>query len=136
MSSVYFTGVDRIEQLCIDNDVTRWHVAHGWVWNVVDAGGSPLGVLYATLLCGSGAVLHFDTICVIRPGVILAAMRKGVRMVVSSCDVVYATIPAKKHKLISVVERLGFGIIAGGGYESDGAEIVLLKYIENQNTRL
>lgn len=115
---------------CVDNGVVWWHVQHGWVWNVMDEHGT-LGVFFCTRLCGDGVICHFTPrpeICV--PWYLtLAAMRKGVRMLAPVCDVIYATIPAEKEKLIRVAVRLGFGIVEEGGFLRDRRQpVVLLKY--------
>ena len=114
---------------CVCDEVIAWHVVHGWAWDVYDR-RSPIGVFYCTVLCGSGAICHFSTIpgVGIPASVILAAFRKGVRMVAPSCPVLYATIPEAKAKLIRVAVRLGFGVIANGGFVLDGDKMVLLKY--------
>lgn len=116
---------------CVMNDVTAWHVAHGWIWDVVEvASRRLLGVFFCTLLCGDGCVIHFEP----RPGEIirwpltLAAFRKAVRMISPVCDVVYATVPADKIKLIHTLLRLGFVPVENGGFRSDGREILLLKF--------
>ena len=117
---------------CVDDGVVQWHVQNGWVWNVY--GGAdlrPVGVFFCTLLCGDGVICHFTPRPEIRIPwhVTLAAFRKGVRMLAPVCDVIYATIPAEKEKLIRVVIRLGFGIVEEGGFLRDGrTPVVLLKY--------
>ena len=114
---------------CVCDEVIAWHVVHGWVWDVYDR-RSPIGVFYCTVLCGSGAICHFSTIpgVGIPASVILAAFRKGVRMVAPYCPVLYASIPEAREKLIRVAVRLGFGIVADGGFVLDGDKMVLLKY--------
>jgi hypothetical protein len=113
---------------CVCDEVIAWHVVHGWVWNV--CAGRPIGVFYCTVLCGSGAICHFSTVegVAIPASVILAAFRKGVRMVAPACPVLYATIPETRAKLIRVALRLGFGVVEDGGFALDGRNMVLLKY--------
>lgn len=114
---------------CVSNEVTLWHVAHGWIWDVIEvASGQPIGVFYCTFLCGDGCVCHFDTVGTVRPALLLAAFRKGLRMIRPHNDVIYATIAADKRKLIRSACRLGFRIVADGGFMRGGEEISLLKY--------
>ena len=114
---------------CVCDEVIAWHVIHGWVWDVYDR-RSPVGVFYCTVICGSGAICHFSTRAGIKipASVILAAFRKGVRMVAPKCPVLYATIPEEKTKLIRVAVRLGFGVVEDGGFVLEGDKMVLLKY--------
>lgn len=134
MSRVYFEKIKRPEDLAVDNDVTRWHFDHGWIWNVLEVDHDnrivrPLGVFFATLLCGDGAVIHCDSIpgIVIPPAVTLAAFRKAIRMVAPACSLLLATIPEDRVSLIRVVVRLGFRITTGS-FERDGKRILLLKF--------
>lgn len=115
---------------CVVNDVTLWHLEHGFLWDVVEEDGRRIGVFFCTLLCGDGCIVHFDTV----PGMVipwqstLAAMRKGVRMIAEVGGVIYATIPAENRALIRVAVRLGFGLVCDGGFLRDGEPVVLLKY--------
>ena len=115
---------------CVTNEVTLWHVAHGWIWDVIEvASGKSIGVFFCTHLCGDGCVCHFDTVGTVRPALLLAAFRKGLRMILPHCAVIYATIEAGNIALIRCAQRLGFQIVAGGGFIRDGREIMLLKYV-------
>lgn len=114
----------------VRNDVTTWHAEHGWCWNV-DVDDMFVATLFCTLLCGDGCLVHFDTGKYIRlPGpVILAIMRKAMRMLEQNADVIYATILARNHALIRVAIRLGFVLVPDGGFLRDGKDdVVLLKY--------
>lgn len=115
---------------CVDNEITRWHLRHGWLYNAYRIpANQPVGVFYATLLCGDGAVIHFDVIPEARlsPLEILHGFRKGIRLIASALPVVFATIPEEKHKLIRCIERLGFVRIPEAGYLRDGEKIAVLK---------
>ena len=115
---------------CVADEVTAWHVVHGWLWDVVVyPERRPIGVFFCTLLCGDGAICHFSTVPDQRIpwAVTLAAMRKGSRMIAPACGVLYATIPEDLDKLIRVAIRLGFGL-TDGGYYRDGRKIALLKF--------
>jgi hypothetical protein len=121
---------------CVVNSVTVWHLEHGFVWDVVEApSGRRIGVFFCTLLCGDGCIVHFDSV----PGIdiswssVLAAMRKGIRMIAPCWQVIYATIPAEKSALIRIARRLGFCVVSGGGFMRGNAEIILLKYLPGQN---
>lgn len=123
---------------CVVNDVTLWHAEHGWLWDVVEAQSSRhVAVFFCTLLCGDGCIVHFDTV----PGMVipwqstLAAMRKGVRIVVPLCKVVYATIPADNLPLIRCAVLLGF-VLTDGGFFRDGRKIELLKYFHSSKAIL
>ena len=114
----------------VRNDVTTWHAQHGWCWNV-DVDNMFVATLFCTLLCGDGCLVHFDTGKYIRlPGsVILAIMRKAMRMLEQNADVIYATILARNQALIRVAICLGFRLVPGGGFQRDGKdEVVLLKF--------
>ena len=134
---VYFSKMWDVP--CVCNPVIGWHMKHGWVWDVEQFDGigiERIGVFYCTLLCGAGCVCHFESARRgLRPGVILAAMRKGIWLV-RGCDVIYATIPEEKEKLIRCAIRLGFGIVEDGGYVSEGKAMKLLKYYGRRNARL
>ncbi len=120
---------------CVVDEIVAWHVAHGWVWDVVEtASGRRIGVFFCTLLCGDGAICHFSTV----PGitfpwhVTLAAFRKAIRMVSPpAVNVLFATIPADNRPLIRCVELLGFRAVSR--YVRDGGEIVLLQYFPRAN---
>ena len=133
MSRVYFEKVGRVEDLAVDDEVTRWHFDHGWIWNVLEIDRDnrvvrPLGVFFATLLCGDGAVIHCSSI----PGIsihwslTLAAFRKAIRMLAPVCGILLATIPEERRALLRVIRRLGFREI--GSFPRDGERVLLLKY--------
>ena len=129
MSRVYFK---HCIVPCVDNEVTRWHAAHGWIWDVYEVDRQRIiGVFFATLLCGDGAIIHFYPLenIKIHPMTTLSAFRRGVALVAANADVVFATIPTAKIKLIRCMERLGFIVCRAGSFERDGAEITLLKYL-------
>lgn len=123
---------------CVVDEVVAWHVAHGWVWDVVeitptntDEHGRTrrIGVFFCTLLCGDGAVCHFTTVPEIEIPwhVTLAAFRKAIRMVSPAVNVVFATIPADNIPLLRCACRLGFRISCGSFFR-DGSKIRLLQY--------
>ena len=121
----------RATTLIIDNDVTRWHLAHGWIWNVIAPDNSPLGVFYCTLLCGDGCIIHFDALPDIPWSVILPAFRKAIRMISPVSDVVYATVPTSHAKLIRILIRLNFAPVSSGGFLRDQTTpVTLLKLIK------
>lgn len=113
----------------VRDDVTLWHAAHGWLWNI-DVDNMFVGTLFCTMLCGDGCFIHFlSGKYIVLPGaVILAIMRKAMRILSAECDVIFASIETRNKKLIRVAEFLGFRIIEGGGWLRDGVEITLLKY--------
>ena len=120
---------------CVVNDVTIWHVQHGLIWDVIEApSGRYLGVFFCTLLCGDGCIIHFCSLpdVVISPATTLYAFKKAVRMMSSYGNVIYATIPAQKIKLVRTICALGFRIVSDGNFLRDGEEIQLLKYFPGQ----
>lgn len=121
---------------CVSNEVTRWHVAHGWVWNV-RLDGQAVGVFFSTLLCGDGVILHFLTVDDVKipAAAILAAFRKGVK-IAAPLGVVFATVPADNVKLLRVVKKLGFVESDAGFICPERGEILLLKYLKRQNAIL
>lgn len=124
---------------CVVNDITLWHLEHGFLWDVVEVpSGRRIAVFFCTLLCGDGCIVHFDSVKGVEVswGAVLAAMRKGIRMVSDCGAVIYATIPAEKSSLIRCACCLGFAIVDAGGFLRDGKEIVLLKYLKNQKAIL
>ena len=126
MSLAYF---ERTFKPCILNEVISWHLAHGWVWNIIDRKSlRPIGVFYATLLCGDGVVLHFDTLpdVEIPFALTLSAMKRGIRLVEPHADLILATIPEVKHKLIQCAQKLGFRRISN--FRRDNQAIVVLQF--------
>ena len=121
----------RATRLFIDTDVTRWHLAHGWIWNVSSSDNSPLGVFYCTLLCGDGCIIHFDALPHIPWTIIRPAFKKAIRMISPVSDVVYATVPDSNAKLIRILSRLNFAPISSGGFLRDQTTpVTLLKLIK------
>lgn len=116
---------------CVINEVTLWHLAHGYIYDAVEVpSGRRIGVLYYTMLCGDGGVIHFETVPHVKlsSSTILYGFRKAISML-ASMDVLFATIPAANRKLINIVCRLGFRVVKDGGFERSGeGSIVLLKY--------
>lgn len=117
----------------VRDDVTMWHAQHGWLWNI-DVDDMFVGTLFCTLLCGDGCLVHFKSgKYIVLPGVvILAIMRKAMRMLSAECDVIFASIETRNKKLIQTAIRLGFRIVDGGGWLRDGEEVTLLKYYGRQ----
>lgn len=116
---------------CVVNDAILWHLKHGWVWDAVEvSSGRRYAVLYCTLLCGDGCIIHFETVSgtPVSYLFLLSGMRRAMRMIAPVCDVIYATIPEEKQKLIRVAERLGFRK-TDAGFMRDGLNICMLKYL-------
>jgi hypothetical protein len=116
----------------VDNPVVRWHVAHGWIWDVWEVDRQrKIGVFYASLLCGDGVVIHFDVLPGIQlhPATVLSAFRRGVALAAANADVVFATVQADNVKLIRCLCHLGFVVCQDASFCRDGAEIALLKYL-------
>lgn len=129
MSRVYFVNT---LSPCVDNEITRWHLAHGWLWDVYDRKlKRNIGVFFCTLLCGDGCIIHFDCVPELSPEpvAILSAFRSAVDLVSPDFNVVFATIPSSKNKLISCICRMGFSVCCDAKYWRDGQEITLLKYL-------
>ena len=126
MRLVNFVGT---RATCVVTPAIRWHIDHGWVWDVVETRtGRMVGVFYCTILGGDGCVVHFESSGNVPWPVTFSAFKKGMQMVSPHNNVVLATIPASKGKLIDAAILLGFGII-DAGYERPGeGKIVLLKY--------
>ena len=128
MRKIYFERVERQRRLVIRNEVTRWHVKHGWAYNVLDAGFSPLGVFFCTLLCGDGAVLHFLAGKGVRVSgaELLSCMRAAIEMILRCKQgfTLYTTIRASERKLIRVAEGLGFRVVEGAEMVREGGEEV------------
>lgn len=117
---------------CVVNEVTCWHLAHGFLWDVVEVStGRKLGVFYVTLLCGDGCIIHFYALpgIDITPATTLYTFRKAINMTARYGNVLYATVPEDHIKLLRVLCRLGFAPVPQGGFVRDGVQIVLLKYL-------
>ena len=117
---------------CVDNEVTRWHLAHGWLWDVFDRKQNcNIGVFFVTLMCGDGAIVHFDRIPDVNvdAAALLCAFRRGIELVGNYGNVIYATIPSSNVKLIRCACRLGFVVCHGAEYMRFEQEITLLKYL-------
>lgn len=111
--NVYYEIVSDKRRLVKRTEETEWHVEHGWAYNAHeiadDTTSRAIGVFYVTNFAGFAGIVHFDTIVDdISPSVIYKAFKKGIGMVRSRYDTVFATIPAESKKLISVAKRLGF----------------------------
>lgn len=109
---IRFEIVNSIRKSCVKNAVIKWHIKHGWVYNIwSNIDERYLGVFYCTLLAGDGVVLHFDT-CVddMAIGDTLAALKKGVEMM-KQHNIVLATIPTEL-KVCRIAKRLGFKELA------------------------
>ena len=119
---------------CVLNEVISWHLEHGWVWDAVEfPSRRRCAVLYCTLLCGDGCIIHFETVPGIRVShlFLLSGMRRAMRMIAPVCGVIYATIPEEKRKLIRVAEHLGFRR-TDADFDRDGVKICMLKYLKEQ----
>lgn len=117
---------------CVDNEITRWHLAHGWLWDVYDRKlEQNIGVFFVTLMCGDGCIVHFDRVehVDVEAAALLCAFRRGVELVAPHFNVVFATIPSEKQKLIRCACRLGFSVCHGAEYWRFEQEITLLKYL-------
>lgn len=122
---------------CVDTEVTRWHMQHGWLWDVVTASGEHLGVIFCTLLCGDGAIVHFTPLpgADIPPTAMLGALRKMIRMIPPVCPILLATVPdddGHAH-LIRVLIRLGFARTNADFARTDGQDVAVLKYLPPKN---
>lgn len=130
MNRIYFA---KTLTPCVCNEVTLWHLSHGWLWNVYDRKQQCyIGVFFATLMCGEGVIVHFDRIpgAVVDAPALLCAFRRGMRLVCQeNIQVVYATIPSSKKKLIRCACKLGFTVCSDANYFRCGKEISLLKYL-------
>ncbi len=123
---------------CVSNEAVLWHLDHGWVWDAIDRrSGERFGVLYCTLLCGDGAIAHFDIApgCRPSPALFLTGMRHGLEMISPVCGVLFATVPAKRARFVRILIRLGFGI-TDAGFRRDGEEILMLKYFPGKKSIL
>ena len=117
---------------CIDNDRTRWHVAHGWIWNIVERKSRrKIGVFYASLLCGDGACLHFEVIDNIKIPfpVTLSAMRRGLAIASAHRTLILATVYADYYPLLRICKKLGFIVLEHGEFEREGKTVLTLKYL-------
>ena len=134
--SVYFSIVTNCQDLLIDNDVIRWHLDHGAVYNVhrVNSGcfGSGVGVVYLTVLCGLGAIVHFDTAPDITPADLRAAAKKVTGFIADAYPALFATIPGDRTRLLRFVRRLGFRDLPGGSIPAAPADFMLLKYFKRR----
>jgi hypothetical protein len=121
---VQFETVKQYKKACIKNEIIKWHIKHGWVYNVwSNVDEKYIGIFYCTLLAGDGVVLHFLSCerVLIHPVDIYSAFKQGIELMKSQ-NIVLATIP-KKLKLCRIAKRLGFKEIAL--YNLSGEEIIL-----------
>ena len=136
MSRVYFK---HCIVPCVNSQAARWHLAHGWIWDVWEMERQRfIGVFYATLLCGDGAVIHFELRenIQLHSATILSAFRRGIALVAANAGVVYATVPAANCKLIRCLCRLGFAVCPNAGFDRDSEKIELLKYFRIPSCKL
>lgn len=139
--TIWFENVKVAEKLACRSEFGDWHVKHGWAYNVYkcdDIRCKNLGMFYVTNLSGLGGVIHFDTVVDdIEPNTILICFRKGINMVKQQYDTVFATIPVKKEKLISVIVRMGFAVVPLlKAMIADGDEYCLLQYLPSEDSIL
>ena len=115
---------------CVLNDVTLWHLQHGWIYDVQECrSGRLIGVFFVTLLCGDGGIVHFDTLPgAVSPPLFLSALRLCIPFVSRHLDNIFATIPADRTRLIRLVKRIGFRDCPDASFLRDGRRISLLKY--------
>ena len=128
---------EKVAVPCVINDVVTWHLAHGFVWDVVEESGRRIGVFYCTRMCGDGNFIHFFSVDGIKisPATVLYTFRKAIRMM-SNVGVVLAAVSENKKGLLRVLSRLGMKEIPGGDYFRDGEKILLLKYFEGEKSIL
>lgn len=99
----------------IDTPVIRYHVEHGYVWEVM-LQGQAVAVIHASIICGHGVVVHFDVVPgEYSPGDIRRAMRTGVGYLHRSFPLVLATVPTDRRSLIRTLQRFGFQKISRAG---------------------
>jgi hypothetical protein len=113
MSKVY---LQRSILPCIDSPVIRWHVEHGWVYDIMAGHHRPIGVIYCSVICGHGCVAHFDTLAHSADfATIRQAFRAGVDLLRRDLPLVLTTVPEEKRSLIRLLQRFGFRKISRAG---------------------
>lgn len=133
MEMIYFEAVKNPGKLVCNTDAVRWHVLHGWCYNVWSCDSNAkkaMGVFYVTLLCGAGGILHFDAAGKVSGAELLEAFHKGLRIVKPYLALMLATIPKDKEKLARAAKMLGFEVLPGGDFAVDGVDYSLLKYLK------
>lgn len=128
--SVYFEKTSSSAPPIISDPLIDWHFTHGAVYNLYHVSDDnhieyPLGCIYLTLLCGSGAFIHIKPI----PGNftksdISLVCRKISSLIAPAFDVLFATIPPDCHALIHLAQRIGFRPVHDGDFPG----FTLLKY--------
>ena len=130
---VWFEGIGDLEHACPEareSSAAVWHIRHGWfyhVWLYPDE--RIIGGFYVTLLAGYGGILHFevyDPELKSHPGIILAAFRKALRIVLPCFDIAFVTIPTGNVGLVRIISRLGFRELCR--FPSGENTICLMKY--------
>ena len=124
---IEFASVIKVKDLAVDSLVARWHVEHGWCYNVRWQ-DQVLGVFYISLLGNDGGVLHFETIGKPRPMLFYATLREAIWVITPIFPLVFATPLASNRKLVSILKRMGFEEVRR--YRADGVEKVLLHYLK------
>ena len=123
-----FTSVLKVADLAVDSPVARWHVAHGWCYNVRWR-DQTLGVFYVSLLGNDGGVMHFETIGKPRPMLFYATLRMVMEDITPLFPLVFATPLAGNRKLMSILRRVGFEEVRR--YRVDGVEKVWMSFLKN-----
>ena len=128
---IWFERVARPGGSCVSSPGARWHLRHGWLYNVLASeGGGPVrkaGVFYITQILSGCGMVHFEAAPggPPSPAVTLAAMRKGVSMCGAQLAETFTCIEGSNAKLLAVAGLLGFREVCA--LRVDGADCVLLK---------
>lgn len=118
---------------CVLTDHIKWHLEHGEVRDAVTPDGRKIGVVYYSLLPGTGVVVHFDVPEDVR--MTTAELRAGFRRqfeLLADCPLVLTTVDVKKRTLVKLLRRFGFVILAK--YPDPDGEYLLLQLLKQPKT--
>ena len=99
----------RIEDFDTTDEVIKWHLQHGWVYLGRDEAERPVALLYLTIICGHGVVLHYSDLGIkVSIHFYREALRQALAFLRRDAGVIYATIPKKLVRIQKLVRHLGF----------------------------
>ena len=120
---------------CVFTPHIQWHLRHGEVRDAVNSAGVAFGVVYYTLLPGTGLVVHFD----VRKDIsiplsdLIGAFRRQFELL-KECPLVLTTVDSSSRSLLKLLRRLGCVELAR--YRDPDGDYILLQYSQKENANL
>lgn len=118
---------------CVLTDHIKWHLEHGEVRDAVTPDGRKIGVVYYSILPGTGVVAHFDVPvdATISYSELKAGFTRQIQLL-ADCPLVLTTIDAEQRSLVRLLRKFGFVILAK--YPDPDGDYLLLQLLNRQKT--